>query len=434
MKFKHRWGELAALATAAITSISLCRPVQAVTFEEQEIDPSNFIAVAASRGEDLYNLLVIEQIPGQRQCWSESGSKPVIVEPLMMNFDFTESCRRSTDSNGYSIRIDGQDYGMDYLLRIVEHNGELQLVGTPVGQSEHSEVVIGRTYGLDGTFMKIFLNPGWQLTKRTYEGKALGHVYFSGSRAAMAAPDSSVADALETEGDDPASQAALSFSAPRSPSGASSPLFENSSSETAQTQSERVTITAPAPADSPLPPLPDSFSNSPAPSTNALSSNSPLPPPPAPRPVPPSLQEPPADSVPIAVPSPDIAESSSAAPPSSTPNRSLSDILAVDPRVPNGQANTVTADKLPVPQPPTNSNAGALDRALSSSTAGQRQYKVMVEASNKDKVRSLYPEAFSTVYDGQSVLQIGVFSSRDNADKAMQSLRGIGLTGILVPL
>ena len=420
--------QLAALATAVIAGFAYSYQTQAATFGEQEIDPSNVIAVAAPVGEELYNLLVIEQIPGQRQCWSESGSKPITVEPLLLNFDFSQSCRRSTDSNGYSIRIEGQDYGLEYLLRVVKRNGELQLVGTPVANSEQSEVVIGRTHGLGDSFLKIFLDPGWKVTKRTYEDKTLGHVYFSGSSVAVAPSQDDRAEA------DPADRPDLAFSAPRSPASASSPLFKSSTSASAPTaQPEGTPVTVPAPADT-LPPLPSAASNATAASDNAFSSNRPLPPPPAPRPLPSFLQTPEPDSVPIPVSAPDLAASTPPAPPAPSSRRSLSEIIAVTPRIPNGNGQTPASSKPPVPEPPASSNAEASSPPLVNTAAAQK-YKVVVEASpDQDQIRSLYPEAFSTTYNGQSVMQIGVFSSRDNADQALQKLKENGLSGILIPI
>jgi len=100
-------------------------PVEANDYGEREVNQNQFIAVAVPFGQRQYNLIVLEQIPGQAVCWSESGSQPVMVEPLLLKFDFTGSCRRATDSNGYSIRLNGQDYGLNYLLSIVERSGEL---------------------------------------------------------------------------------------------------------------------------------------------------------------------------------------------------------------------------------------------------------------------------------------------------------------------
>ncbi|XLQ10942.1 MAG: DUF3747 domain-containing protein [cyanobacterium endosymbiont of Epithemia adnata isolate EadnSB Bon19] len=158
--------------------------VQASTFEEQAVQQNNVVAIARPYGQGKYDLLIIEQIPDKQACWTESGSNPILVEPLLLNFDFVGICRRATDSNGYSIRVDGNDLGLDYLLRLVPRDKELVLVGTPRG-GNHQEIVVGSTKGLASGFMKIILNPGWQFSKRSYQGKVLGHFYLSTSQAAI---------------------------------------------------------------------------------------------------------------------------------------------------------------------------------------------------------------------------------------------------------
>ncbi|MCU0535540.1 MAG: DUF3747 domain-containing protein [Hydrococcus sp. Prado102] len=171
---------LATLATVALTSIIPFNSARsAASFDEQLIDQSRVIAIARPYGNNKYDLLVIEQIPDKNQCWSESGSNPVSVNPLLLNFDFTGHCRRATDSNGYSLRIDGRDYGLNYLLSVAQRNGELVLVGTP--RMGGSEIIVGRTRGMTQGFMKFILEPGWQFSKRAYDGKELGHFYFSGN-------------------------------------------------------------------------------------------------------------------------------------------------------------------------------------------------------------------------------------------------------------
>ncbi|XTZ09686.1 MAG: DUF3747 domain-containing protein, partial [cyanobacterium endosymbiont of Rhopalodia yunnanensis] len=145
-------------------------PVQASTFEEQAIPQNNVIAIARPYGQGKYDLLIIEQIPDKQTCWTESGSNPILVDPLLLNFDFAGICRRATDSNGYSIRVDGNDLGLDYLLRLVPRDGELVLVGTSRA-GNYQEIVVGSTKGLASGFMKVILNPGWQFSKRSYQGK-----------------------------------------------------------------------------------------------------------------------------------------------------------------------------------------------------------------------------------------------------------------------
>jgi Protein of unknown function (DUF3747) len=170
-----------ALLLTTLTSILPLTSASAVTFDETEVDQNQFIAVAQPFGENKYNLIVIEQIPGQNNCWSEipETSKPVNVNLLLMDFDFSGHCRRSTDANGYSIRYQSQDLGLDFLLTLVERDGELLLLGNNRRDPSQPTIVVGSAEGINGQPMKIKLNSGWRFSKRTYEGKILGHVYFS---------------------------------------------------------------------------------------------------------------------------------------------------------------------------------------------------------------------------------------------------------------
>ena len=63
------------------------------------------------------------------------------------------------------------------------------------------------------------------------------------------------------------------------------------------------------------------------------------------------------------------------------------------------------------------------------------KYRVIAEATNdnqKTRVRSLYPDAFTTIYQGKSMLQIGVFSNRNTAENVLQSLEKIGVYGVIL--
>jgi N-acetylmuramoyl-L-alanine amidase len=163
-------GTLGAMTTGAIANSP---------FGQQEVDQGKFIAVAAPIGSgNAHQLLILEQVSNSRRCWNEAGNAPVEVDPLLLGFDFTGICGRSTDSNGYSIRMNGQDLGVQYSLRVARQNGEMVLVGVPFrGQGETLE--IGRTGGITNNFAKISLDDGWRFTKRTYDGRTLGHVYLT---------------------------------------------------------------------------------------------------------------------------------------------------------------------------------------------------------------------------------------------------------------
>ncbi len=170
---------IVAAVVAAFGIISTPSLATTAVFDQLEVDQNKFIAVAAPLGNSAHQLLILEQISNKQACWRESGTDPIVVEPLLLKFDFTGICGRSIDSNGYSIRMAERDLGLHYRLSIIERDGELVLVGI-ADRDRHAPLIeIGRTHGIRLGFSKIVLNPGWQFTKRIYEGKALGHVYLS---------------------------------------------------------------------------------------------------------------------------------------------------------------------------------------------------------------------------------------------------------------
>lgn len=180
--------KIATLALTTLCSILPLNAAQTATFEEMEVSQPSFIAVAQPYGDNKYNLIVIEQIPNKKACWSETGGNPVNVDLLLINFDFSGHCRRSTDANGYSIRYDGEDLGLNVLLNLVERNGNLILLGMNRLDPRQPPIIVGTTEGLNAQPMKIQLSPGWRFTKRTYQGKTLGHVYFSYDSAQSQTP------------------------------------------------------------------------------------------------------------------------------------------------------------------------------------------------------------------------------------------------------
>ncbi len=169
---------IAALATAVLSTFATVTPASASTFDQIEVDQNKFIAVASPVGQTgNHQLLIVEQISSSRACWSESGSQPTIVDPLLLSFDFSGICGRSTDSNGYSIRVGGEDVGLKYSLRILKRDGDMILTGVPFRQGTALE--IGKVQGTTSGFAKVVLNPGWRFAKRSYQGRTLGHVYLA---------------------------------------------------------------------------------------------------------------------------------------------------------------------------------------------------------------------------------------------------------------
>ncbi|MEB3229949.1 MAG: DUF3747 domain-containing protein [Leptolyngbyaceae bacterium] len=176
-------------AAATMGALGFMEAGSTATFGQADVDQDNFVAIAAPRGQFDHQLLVVEQVSSSRDCWSETGAAPTIVDPLLVNFDFTGICGRSTDSNGYSIRVDGQDLALRYSLRVVERDNDLVLIGAP-DDSNAEELIIGRANGTTDGFARLNLDPGWKFTKRTYNNQVLGHVYLTYDSNLPTVPDS----------------------------------------------------------------------------------------------------------------------------------------------------------------------------------------------------------------------------------------------------
>ena len=178
---------IAAATAATLTIFGATTRVDAQSFDSIEVDQEDFVLVAAPGGGLLGRpqFMIIEQRTDERQCWSESGSQPTQIEPLLLDFDFSGICGRSTDSNGYSIRAGDGDVGSRFNLEIREENGEFMLIGRPSSfptnpYRNSSPINLGRTFGqASNGFTKVFLNPGWRLTRRSLDGRVLGHLYLT---------------------------------------------------------------------------------------------------------------------------------------------------------------------------------------------------------------------------------------------------------------
>jgi hypothetical protein len=165
----------------SLFTLSSSAPAQANVFSDIPIDNDRIIAIAAPYNEGLHQLLVIQQVADDKSCWREANplTGPVSVDPLLAYFDFTGICGRSTDSNGYSVRLGGQDLGWRYSLQMVKQDGDLWLMGVPTGNRNAPKLMIGHVGGWQEGFVKVHLNPGWKMTQRTYLGEPLGHIYFA---------------------------------------------------------------------------------------------------------------------------------------------------------------------------------------------------------------------------------------------------------------
>ncbi|MGI0484707.1 DUF3747 domain-containing protein [Pantanalinema rosaneae CENA516] len=179
MNLASRW-RLATLTALGLCVPTIASPVQAAQFSQGEVNQNRLIAIAAPIGSGTsHQLLILEQLNNSRSCWQETGANPTQVDPLLLNFDFTNICSRSTDSNGYSVRVGNQDLGWRYSLRIVKQQGNMVLMAVPNTDRSQPALEIGKTNGMTNGFAKITLNPGWRFTRRVYNGQMVGHVYLT---------------------------------------------------------------------------------------------------------------------------------------------------------------------------------------------------------------------------------------------------------------
>ncbi|MDX2230979.1 MAG: DUF3747 domain-containing protein [Leptolyngbyaceae cyanobacterium bins.349] len=175
---------IATLATLALSTMGVVDAAQANSlFSQMEVDQNRYAIVASPYGGNLHQLLILKQISNARQCWSESGSSPTAINPLLLDFDFTDICGRATDSNGYSVRVGGGDLNWRYSLRVARRGNDLHLLAVPNVDRSAPELLIGRTRGLTQGFAKFFLEPGWKLTERAYQGSSVGHIYLTNDQS-----------------------------------------------------------------------------------------------------------------------------------------------------------------------------------------------------------------------------------------------------------
>jgi Protein of unknown function (DUF3747) len=405
--------------TAAFLGLGLALSAvqaKAATFDQKDLDSNQAIAVAVPLPQgNRYNLLIVEQLSNTRPCWQEKSDTPGAIEPLLLQFDFTNICGRSTDSNGYSIRIAGEDKGLDYRLSILKQGDRLKLMGLPSRNTGGPALEIAHTEGLAPGFLKLVLNPEWQFAKRTYQGKTLGHIYLA-RRTDPARSEGGASTPYPINlASSPTSRTPFTQRISSTENGArvlSSSPFQGRlkapvrSLNKASAYSGSVTaITAPVEIQVPEPPagarLPSSFSSSARPLPQSAQSYNGLP----------TLTEGvlpvPAAEIPMgrAGNEPDLIDAN-------TPGLNLNAM------VPGSEA----------------SQPGSVPPSSLQGTMTNYRFRVYVnpaDASQQRTVKTLVPGSFRASYQGKAVLQVGAFQDRAEADEVMDLLNRNGITSIL---
>ncbi len=175
----HPRAALAGIGLAgAVLGLSspMAAPAQAL-FQAGELDQSRFVLVAAPIGNgERAQLNIYEQIRPTRPCFAVGEGRPAPVNPLLATFDFTGICGRYIDANGYSLRVGGTDLATTYRLMVSRSGNDTLLLAIPT-RGSGPEMVVARSGGIASGFLKLHPEPGWQLKRRQFGGRPLGHVY-----------------------------------------------------------------------------------------------------------------------------------------------------------------------------------------------------------------------------------------------------------------
>ena len=156
---------------------AFARPAASL-FGMAELDAQKFLVVAAPIGSSSRSQLnIYEQVNSRRPCFAVATGRPAVVNPLLSSFDFSGICGRYIDANGYSVRVGNTDLATVYRLSVVNQDSDILLMALPTRPGAGPEMVVGRTLGSGTSFLKLELEPGWRLARRTFRGRSLGHVY-----------------------------------------------------------------------------------------------------------------------------------------------------------------------------------------------------------------------------------------------------------------
>jgi len=414
-----RWLRLTTL-TALGLGLSLTSNWQAAlatNFASAEVDQNRFVLIATAGGS---RLTILEQISNSRSCWQENGND---VNVLLLDFDFTGICGRYSDLNGYSVRAAGQDLGSNYRLQVRTEGNAMVLYATP--RRGGTSLEVGRTRNVPNQFGRIYLNSGWRLTRRAYNGQSLGHIYVTNDLSA----ETLIANASSrpTTGTPvvtrptPGSGTTPVVTRPSPGSTVINPPNPDErpsrSRRSRRNRTNREVAEIPTPSSNapivipvPQPESPATPSRTHSRSPGSTLSGSPLPPPP-------SLSGGSGNVAVVPVPVPPPSPSGDR-----PPGDSMIPVVPITRDIVFGEAPVYGGN----PQPVTNR---AADLGFG--------YRLIVSDSSPEtqrRVRSLVPDAFRTVVDGQVVMQAGLFYNESEANRLLQQLNQANLPARLVPV
>ena len=170
-------------STVAAISLGLALVLPGATtaralFDSQPLQQRRFAVLAQPIGQSDWKLLVLEQIKTRPLCWTPRPDG--LMDPTLNTFNFSGICSRYLDSNGYSLRSGGQDLNLRFRLRLKQRGNRLDLQAIDPDQAMPITVGTATVPRRDRNgFVRISLETGWRLERRTYQGRTLSHVYFA---------------------------------------------------------------------------------------------------------------------------------------------------------------------------------------------------------------------------------------------------------------
>jgi hypothetical protein len=169
------------LAAGAFATAVVLGPNPAMAnalFQAADLSQERFVLVAAPIGDGVRaQLNIYEQVKPTRPCFAVAPGAPALVEPLLATFDFSGICSRFIDANGYSVRVGGADLATSYRLTVQRQSADNVLLAVPTKAGAGPEMLVARTQGPGSGFLQLVFEPGWQLKRRAFGGRNLGHVY-----------------------------------------------------------------------------------------------------------------------------------------------------------------------------------------------------------------------------------------------------------------
>ena len=168
----------AAGAVALVTSGAAVLPQQfakaAAPFDSTPVDAERTIALAQPLSGNRWNLVVMEQLEAAPPCWRRFDDGSVITYEQNLP---AGSCGLYSSSSAYSLRIAGNDLSHPWRLRVESRGPRLELLASSPEQPTPLLVGSGEAAG-DG-LVELRLSEGWSFGRRTFQGRALNHLYVS---------------------------------------------------------------------------------------------------------------------------------------------------------------------------------------------------------------------------------------------------------------